>query len=751
MTGNKKVVPAPRSRRPAAGPGAPALTPKEVFGILRRHIFLVVFLTISGLIIAGVAWFLLLQFLPEYTALGLIRVLPPIETDPMTIGGGALVQRDIQYGHRVYMASLIKQQRTLEELIDRDEIRDTKWFRRFAKFDPNDNITNVHECVLKAFKDLQKHFVAYAHRDAEFVVLKMSWRDAEEAAKIVNQMTDLFLASQGGSRRAEVSAKLTELENRQESVQRDLNAAEIALADVRTRFAVTDLEERPGYFRHTITLKLDALELQQNELILEIRQVQTDMQIAERLATGPVTEQIEQIIEADPVLVLLAQQIALLEADLSGQLARFGENHRVVRQTRERIDEIKARRKIRKGEIAEQTRQANFQYAQDQVVESESRLEELQTLQRQVTVQKQDLDNARVQYEQRVATRDSRREMLNDINKQIESWRIIYADPETPKVQRVGEAPKPLEVSAPRWEFYFPGGTILGLIAGIGLAFALELLNDKVRTPRDVARYLHIPLLGVIPDATEDAQLRDVDLCHVVRQVPYSIISESYRKLRTNLEFSDFGQCKVLLVSSGAAGDGKTSVAVNLATTFAAENKKVLLIDANFRRPSLNTIFAQAKTPSQPVEQSGSGLSTLLTGQCSYQDVKRTNATRGLDIIYAGPLPSTPAELLGGFQMEELINKQRKSYDYVIIDGPPILLVTDAKVLARLVDGTILVFNAAATRRGAAQRTIRELRQVNATILGCVLFAVKAMKGGYFQEQFRSYQQYQSLPLAHPV
>jgi len=93
--------------------------------------------------------------------------------------------------------------------------------------------------------------------------------------------------------------------------------------------------------------------------------------------------------------------------------------------------------------------------------------------------------------------------------------------------------------------------------------------------------------------------------------------------------------------------------------------------------------------------------------------------------------------------MEELLTKHRKSYDYVIIDGPPVLLVSDAKVLAGVVDATLLIFNAAATSRGAAQRTIRELKDVNARIVGCVLFAARSIKGGYFQEQFKSYRKYQ--------
>jgi capsular exopolysaccharide synthesis family protein len=283
---------------------------------------------------------------------------------------------------------------------------------------------------------------------------------------------------------------------------------------------------------------------------------------------------------------------------------------------------------------------------------------------------------------------------------------------------------------------------------GIGLAFLIELLNDLVRTPKDVARFLHIPLLGVIPDATEDDQVANINLCLTVQQAPYSLTSEAYRRLRTNLKLSTQVEfSKTLLISSGMAGDGKTSVAVNLATAFIADSKRVLVIDANFRRPNLHMIFPKRLTDQQH-EQTSAGLSECLTGRCSYQQAIRPTGIKGLDIIDAGPLPDNPGELLGSTQMQELIKQQRQNYDYVIIDGPPLLLVSDTKMLARFVDGTILVFNAGTTRRGAAIRIIRELRQVNATIVGCTLFAVKALKGGYFTEQFRLYQKYQEPQLA---
>jgi capsular exopolysaccharide synthesis family protein len=200
-------------------------------------------------------------------------------------------------------------------------------------------------------------------------------------------------------------------------------------------------------------------------------------------------------------------------------------------------------------------------------------------------------------------------------------------------------------------------------------------------------------------------------------------------------------QTRLILVTSGGAKEGKTVVSVNLATTLVAEGRKVLLIDANLRQPGLHTIFAKEKGEAR----SDIGLSNFLAGQIALQDAIKQSGMERLDIIESGLMPVNPAEALGGEAMEQLIRQQRENYDYVIIDGPPVLLVSEAKILSKFVDGTILVFNAAATRRGAAIRTIGELRQVNAEICGCVLLGVKTLKGGYFREMFRSYQEYQAI------
>ncbi len=718
-------------------PVAASMTPKEAMVILRRHIFLIFFLTVLGIAAGGTGWYLLQKYNPRYTATTYIKVLPPVEKDPMDIVAPQ-TQKDIIYGFRQSIANLIKQQSSLQRLIQSDEVKKTQWFKQMG------------EDTRKAVKYLDRHFRAYAHRDAEFVEVSMTCRDAKEAADIVNEMVRLFIAKQKSVEQGKVSEELVKIEERKTRVKAELDAAENGLKDVRDRWKITDLAMPAGRnFQHTITLKLNDLELEKNRLELGIRQLSANIENLKDLATGPITEQIQIAIEKDAVMVTLAQQLAFQEAQLSAKLTKFGENHRDVLNLREQIDEIRKRRELRKAEIGEMTRRANLESARDSLRVYQERFVLLEEQRKQVEAKQKDLDMARIQYEQRLKIRDERIVMLDAIKEQVEKLKMLHDSPDTPKVLPVGDAPQPLEmVFSRQWFLWFPGGTMMGFMLGIGLAFLIEVTNELVRTPSDVAKYLHIPLLGVIPHVSEDSQVRSIELKSVVRLAPYSIISESYRRFRTNLKLSGTAESlKTLLVSSGMPGDGKTSIAVNLAATLVAADKKVLLIDANFRQPDLERLFPRIHTDQleDKLEAEGFefGLSSVLMKQCGFQEAIRSGGMDGLDVIDCGPLPANPAELLGGQRMEELLMRQRDNYDHIIIDGPPVLLLSDAKVLARLVDTTVLVFNAATTSRGAAQRTIREFREVNAKITGCVLFAARSIKGGYFHEQYRSYHKYE--------
>jgi capsular exopolysaccharide synthesis family protein len=242
-----------------------------------------------------------------------------------------------------------------------------------------------------------------------------------------------------------------------------------------------------------------------------------------------------------------------------------------------------------------------------------------------------------------------------------------------------------------------------------------------------------------------DDATRNVDMWKVVRQSPFSMMSECYRQLRTNLKLSaDSDSQKIIFIASGSAGEGRTTVAANITATFVAEGKRVLLIDANFRRPSSYKIFPDSNEHHGSMGKNGKGLSDYLIGNYSAEEIIRPTGVDGTDVIDSGLLPTNPAELLGGERMAELVRYTKEHYDRVIIDGPP-MLVSDAKALALQADGTILVFNTAITRRGTAKRIVRELKRINTNILGAVLIGVRALKGGYFREMFELYEEYQNL------
>jgi capsular exopolysaccharide synthesis family protein len=744
MDKQQQIQMQPRLRPPVprAAQVMPMLTPKDIVTILRRHLWMIIILTCVGIIGGGVTWYLLRRYAPKYVARGYIRVLYPVEADPMRIGS-PIVGKDIQYGRRVYIAQLLARQSMLSELLTRDKIKETNWFKSFGS-DTNRGLRRR-----KAFEDIEDNLHASASRDAEFVIVSMTCGNARESADIVNEMMVLFINSQRDSAVSGVRDKLVELEKRRNSLERELDLAERSMDAIRATTGLTDLEQTS--FRDTIELRLDVLDIEEQQLKLEISQFEANIGNLERIVEDPIGDQVENIIERDPTMVMLTQQLFSSETALAQAQTQFGENHRVIRELKERIEDLRDRRNLRKQEIGEQTRKANLADARDTLVVLSRRLEGAEMQIREARANKERLDLARVEYGKRLRIREQLQNQLNGIKNLIEQRRIQAEDPETPKVMIVGMAPVPVQMSSPKWTVYFPGGTMIGFMCSVGLAFLLELLNDLLRTPRDVVRYINIPLLGVVPHASEDHELRDVDLCHVVRLAPYSIVSEAYRQLQVNLKLSKApNEAKVIFISSCGAGEGKTAVAINLATTLVGQGKKVLLIDANFWRSMLHKAFSKdgLDRPCDEKLKSDFGLSNLLAGEATAEMVIRPSGIEQFDVIDSGPAPSNPTQALGSENMSRLITENRENYDHIIIDGPPVLLVTGAKILASLADGTILVFNADLTRRGAAQRAVRELRVVNVTVIGCVLMGTRVLKGGYFYEQYRSYQRYQQPMLA---
>jgi capsular exopolysaccharide synthesis family protein len=255
-----------------------------------------------------------------------------------------------------------------------------------------------------------------------------------------------------------------------------------------------------------------------------------------------------------------------------------------------------------------------------------------------------------------------------------------------------------------------------------------------VRTTRDVIRYLNVPILGTVPDA-DDEEVEIECIERAVRDVPHSMVTEAFRAIRTNMQFSAPAErMRSVVVTSPKPEDGKTTVACNLAASLASSGRRVLLIDANFRRPAIYRFFEGV-----PPE----GLSNILVATGRLTDhVVKTNLGN-LDVLGSGPTPPNPAERLGSKFMRDLLEEAMAHYDQLIIDAPPVLLASDASVLAQAVDGVILVLRARENSRGVAQRAVSLLNHVSAHLFGVVLNAAQIRRGGYFREQLRTFYDYQ--------
>jgi exopolysaccharide transport family protein len=277
---------------------------------------------------------------------------------------------------------------------------------------------------------------------------------------------------------------------------------------------------------------------------------------------------------------------------------------------------------------------------------------------------------------------------------------------------------------------------VLGVIASVGLAFLLENMDNTVRIPEQAQAISGLPSLGMIPFGSKSANhgptgkrlalTASSEVVETVTQVrPQSQMAESYRALRTSLLLSNLGAPpKVIMVTSARPQEGKTTTSINTAIVLAQKGVRVLLVDADLRRPSIHKTLGMGPR---------SGLSNVLTGSATLQQTITTSPILpNLFIMPAGTPPPNPAELLASSNMRDLLAELRQQFDHIVIDTPPTLSVTDAVVLSPRADATILVIRSGQTTKQALRRSRDILTQVNAHVAGVLLNAVDLTSPDYY-------------------
>lgn len=441
-------------------------------------------------------------------------------------------------------------------------------------------------------------------------------------------------------------------------------------------------------------------------------------------------------------------ELAKLEGEYDQLSAKFQPGYPRMQQLKSQIDGVKESIQSQRRQIV-----AGMKAKMQSAVAEEKNLREQLEQQKSLAFE---LSKRQVQYNVLNRELATSRELLESVLKQIKETSLAV-ESNSSNVSVVDKAITPKRPSYPRRVLIMGVGLASGLALGILLALLLNYLDSTVRTPDDVVTHLRSASLGVVPSfdiegvgvkppsrgellpgaedpaargGSEEASAlvarRDSEVLPVVfLQDPRSLAAEAYRTIRTGILLSQAGEPpRSILITSAQPSEGKTTSSVNLAVSLASNGSRVILIDADLRRPSMHKGLGLA--------DQGPGLTEVLTGQRSVESVIRSDVMKRLSVITAGAIPPNPAELLGSAEMFHLVQALGEAYDYVLIDSPPVLAVTDSVVLSRYVDGVVLVVRGAVTPRRVAQDAKNRLLHVGARVLGIILNDVNIRGGDYY-------------------
>ncbi|WP_216695765.1 polysaccharide biosynthesis tyrosine autokinase [Dietzia psychralcaliphila] len=293
--------------------------------------------------------------------------------------------------------------------------------------------------------------------------------------------------------------------------------------------------------------------------------------------------------------------------------------------------------------------------------------------------------------------------------------------PALAKLTVVNPPTLPTAPVAPNTEQNVAIGLVLGLLAGVGLVLLINTLDRRIKSKEQLEELTARPVVGSIPFRKSEDKEEGAEHLVPFRE-GHSPAAEAFRRLRTNLQFLNVDNPpRVIVLTSSVATEGKSETAINLSLALAESGNRVILVEADLRRP---LVVSYMSMPDKV------GLTNILSGQAGFEDVVQETRHDGVDLLACGPLPPNPSELLASEMARHLIDELRRTYDYVIIDSPPLLPVTDGALLARIADGALLVVRSHRTTSDQIAQALDNLEKADATLLGLVTVANKPAKKG---------------------
>ena len=668
-------------------------------------------LMLTVLVGIGAAWILLQRAEPRYTSMSRLyieRSLPKILT--------ADTQFADSTSYLYTQAELLRSTPVLAAVVDDPANRSLETFR-----DPE----RADNPVGFLFKELQ---IEVGQND-DIINVALELPNAEEAAQIVNAVVDAYISEYAEKRRKDTVEVLNIL--RSEKQDRDAELAEQlqkleVFRNQNAALAVQVGEENVISSRFAaLARELDRVELELLDAKARHHRTQQMFETpSQRVFLFEVASAQNSVVQEmrmeNQLLVSLEEQVQNIELQINELRATWGDGHARVKtalQSREALEQRRAEQQTAITERKEAIITAYVETIAQEYHLLEQKREELQRsydqqfkLAIQVSSQAAKLKTLEDGLERTIRLVDILDERIKEVN--------LSEDVGAMNVNIMEVAKPSIEASYPVPALFVAVGAFLGGLSGFGLAWLRDLLDHRLKSIDEITATMQLPVLGALPLSAErdNRQLTG----RVVIEKPRSVAAEAFRTLRTAIHFGlTRDEAKVIAVTSPSPGDGKSTMASNLALVMAQADQRVLLIDADMRKPKQHEIFGVSAQR---------GLSAVLAERQPAEDFIVPVESSTLELLPCGSCPSNPVELLNNGFFAEFLEELKSKYDKIVIDAPPVMPVADARVIAAQTEATILVLRADRSTRRLSLAARDELWRVRAQRLGIVVNAVPGRK-----------------------
>ncbi|HEY8667347.1 MAG TPA: polysaccharide biosynthesis tyrosine autokinase [Tepidisphaeraceae bacterium] len=712
---------------PAAQSGGSQLTGADVWRIIRSNLWII----ILALIVFGAGGYGLNRYLqmyyPRWTAQALLRLdTPPrmnlLRDDP----GETITDQNWLQIEQMSQVQALKQESLLSDVLStssQNVIRtDTVWFTRFGSD------------MDKAKTNLRDNLVVSAIPNTRFIRAEFTAGANRDAAIILEQLLNQHLINQQRATRRRNDSRsqnLTELANQYRA---HLNEIDTELRAKVMKLSIDGLGT-PG--------RLSSKEMELGEQLKKLFELESNAssaeqmynQVAEQVAQGDDPPGVQEQIDRDPMIMSYMQQMDGIEQEIAVQKEKWGTEVPQMKQLQIRKDLVDKKKSDRTAQVRAQATAALMAQLKRAREGTKSMLdgtkESVDILKKSLGELNNDLSIYLTRLDEQKATR----EVLKQIDDQLDQLRRARDRDDAAGLSWQMHPLVPEQMSFPKLPLTMAVALVLGLGLSLGIAFLREMMDTSIKSPRDISRVGQINILGVIADENDDPQSAGARLPLVISEAPHSMMAEQFRQMRTRLQHAaSLDTTRSILITSPGPGDGKSTVATNLAAGLALNGRRILLVDANFRRPELHRIFNI---------NNDQGFADLLNSQENFVQTVQETGVPNLSVLPSGPKPANATELLESQLLIDFIERALVDYDHVIFDSGPLLITSETIAMASRVDGVVTVVRARTNSRGLLQRMRDALRQVKAENLGVVLNAVRAQGGGYYGRNIKTYYEYQ--------